>query len=206
MAVEKGHMVKVEYTLTVDGEVVDSSEKHGQPLEFAAGVGQVVPGFDAAVCSMSVDEEKEFSVSPQDGYGERDEKFVHEVPADKLPAEAKEGDTIGVGMPDGNHIPAKIVKLEADKATIDMNPPMAGKTLNFKVKLVEVGDKVEMPEQGGCCGGHGHDHGDEEEGGCCKSDDSEKKEESCSTEGGCECGEGGCGNPNCKCKADKKEE
>jgi len=47
MAVANGNKVKVEYTGSFeDGEVFDSSEKHGQPLEFTVGEKQVVPGFE----------------------------------------------------------------------------------------------------------------------------------------------------------------
>ncbi len=152
----KGHKVKVEYTGTLeDGTVFDSSEKHGQPLEFVAGIGQVVPGFDKAICEMQVGQEKEITLQPDEAYGMPNDQFIQKVPADKLPEGAKEGDTLAVGMPNGHHIPAKITKVENDEATIDMNPPLAGKVLNFKLKLVEVGEKVEEKEAcGDDCGCH----------------------------------------------------
>mgnify|MGYP000061845617 CR=1 FL=1 len=67
----KGNKVKIEYTGTFeDGTVFDSSEKHGKPLEFEVGAGQVVPGFDQAVEGMEEGEEKEITIKPEEGYGE----------------------------------------------------------------------------------------------------------------------------------------
>ena len=139
MAVEKGNTIKVEYTGSFEnGEVFDASEKHGKPLEFKAGEGMVVPGFDKAVIGMNVGEEKEFTLKPEDAYGQPNPEAVQKVPKDKFPAEAKEGMMIGIPLPNGQQMPAKIVKIEDDGVTIDMNSPMAGKTLAFKIKIVSI--------------------------------------------------------------------
>lgn len=139
MAVKKSDKIKVEYSGSFeDGEVFDASEKHGQPLEFEAGAGMVVPGFDAAVIGMDVGEEKEVTLKPEEAYGMPDERAVQKVPKDKFPAEAKEGMMIGVPLPNGQQMPAKIVKIDDKEVTIDMNHPMAGKTLMFKIKIVSI--------------------------------------------------------------------
>lgn len=139
MVVEKGNTIKVEYTGSFEnGEVFDASEKHGQPLEFKAGEGMVVPGFDKAVIGMNVGEEKEFTLKPEDAYGESNPEAIQKVPKDKFPAEAKKGMMIGIPLPNGQQMPAKIVKIEDDGVTIDMNNPMAGKVLVFKIKIVSI--------------------------------------------------------------------
>ena len=137
MAVEKGNTIKVEYSGSFEnGEVFDASEKHGEPLEFKAGEGMVVPGFDTAVIGMDVGEEKSVTLKPVEAYGESHPNAVQKVPKDKFPAEAKEGMMIGVPLPNGQQIPAKITKIDDKEVTIDMNHPMAGKTLIFKIKIV----------------------------------------------------------------------
>ena len=139
MVVEKGNTIKVEYTGSFEnGEVFDASEKHGEPLEFKAGEGMVVPGFDNAVIGMDVGEEKEVTLKPEDAYGEPNPQAVQKVPKDKFPAEAKEGMMIGVPLPNGQQMPAKIVKIDDKEVTIDMNSPLAGKTLIFKIKIVSI--------------------------------------------------------------------
>ena len=140
MTVKKGNKIKVEYTGSFEnGEVFDASEKHGQPLEFETGKGMVVPGFDAAVIGMDVSEEKTVTLKPKEAYGMPNEKAVQKVPKDKFPTEAKEGMMIGVPLPSGQQIPAKIMKIDNKEVTIDMNHPLAGKTLIFKIKIIEIG-------------------------------------------------------------------
>ncbi len=139
MVVEKNNTIKVEYTGSFeDGEVFDASEKHGQPLEFEAGEGMVVPGFDNAVIGMDVGEEKEVTLKPEEAYGMPTDEAIQKVPKDKFPAEAEEGMMIGVPLPNGQQIPAKIAKIDDKEVTIDMNHPMAGKTLVFKIKIVSI--------------------------------------------------------------------
>ena len=139
MAVEKGSKIKVEYTGSFeDGEVFDASEKHGQPLEFEAGAGHVVPGFDAAVIGMDVDEEKEFTLQPEDAYGPLSDKAIQKVPKDKFPEGAEAGMMIGIPLPDGQQIPAKILEIGESEVTLDLNHPMAGKILVFKIKVVSI--------------------------------------------------------------------
>jgi len=139
MAVGKGNKIKVEYTGSFEsGEVFDASEKHGQPLEFEAGSGMVVPGFDVAVIGMEVGEEKTVTLKPEEAYGMPDERAVQKVPKAKFPAEAKEGMMIGVPLPNGQQIPAKIVKVDDKEVTIDLNHMLAGKSLIFWIKVVGI--------------------------------------------------------------------
>jgi len=139
MIVKKGDKIKVDYSGSFeDGEVFDASEKHGAPLEFEAGAGMVVPGFDAAVIGMEVGEEKTVTLKPQEAYGEPHPQAVQKVPKDKFPTEAKVGMMIGVPLPNGQQMPAKIVEITDSEVSIDMNHPMAGKTLVFKIKVVSI--------------------------------------------------------------------
>lgn len=139
MAVEKGNTIKVEYTGSFEnGEVFDASEKHGQPLEFKAGEGMVVPGFDNAVIGMELNEEKTVTLQPEDAYGMPNPQAIQKIPKEHFPSEAKEGMMIGVPLPNGQQIPATITKITDKEVTIDMNPPMAGRVLVFKIKVVSI--------------------------------------------------------------------
>lgn len=148
MKVEKGSKVKVEYTGTFDdGTVFDTSkhEGHSHPLEFEAGAGQVIPGFDSAVMGMEKGEKKKFRIEKKDAYGDHKEELVKEFPRKELPEDVnkqvKEDMLIGLAGPDGQQIPAKVVKLTEDTLTLDLNNPMAGKDLNFEIEVVEITPK-----------------------------------------------------------------
>ncbi len=139
MAVKKGDKIKVEYTGTLDdGTVFDSSEKHGQPIEFEVGSGQIIKGFDEAVVGMEKEEEKEFKLEPKQAYGEHNPEMIKKVPKDQLPPEAKSGSTLLLSLPNGQQVPVKVMEVGEKEATLDLNHPLAGKNLNFKIKVVEV--------------------------------------------------------------------
>ena len=142
MPVKKGDSVKIDYTGTLeDGTVFDASEKHGKPLEFSVGSGMVIKGFDDAVMGMEKGQEKEVTIQPADAYGDIKPDMMKKVPREQLPKEQepKAGMMLVIGLPDGQQIPAKIAEVTDKEVTLDLNHPLAGKVLKFKIKVVEVG-------------------------------------------------------------------
>ena len=139
--VKKGDKVKIEYSGTLDdGTVFDSSEKHGAPLEFEIGAKQVIPGFENAIIGMKKGEEKEVKLEPAQAYGERNDQLVKEVPKDQVPAEQelKQGMMLLMRLPNGMQVPVKVVKVTKQAITLDLNHPLAGKTLTFKIKVLDI--------------------------------------------------------------------
>jgi FKBP-type peptidyl-prolyl cis-trans isomerase 2 len=139
MTIKKGDKVKVEYTGTLDGTVFDTSEGR-EPLEFEVGSGQVIKGFDNAVIGMEVGEEKEVELPPSEAYDEYDPNLLKKIPMDKLPPgeEPKPGMVLELKTPDGIHFPARITEVAEKEITIDLNHPLAGKTLIFQIKVVDI--------------------------------------------------------------------
>ena len=143
MLIKKGDLIAVNYEGRFeDGEVFDSSsrEGHEHPLEFTAGIGQVVPGFDNAVLGMEKGQEKEFTLKPEEAYGEYNAQLQQKVRRDQLPQdqEPEVGMTIIAKTPDGSQFPIQITAIDKDTITLDMNHPLAGKTLIFKIKILDV--------------------------------------------------------------------
>lgn len=142
MPVEKGNKVKVEYEGSFeDGTIFDSSNKDGtqHPLEFEAGAGKVIKGFDEAVIGMEKGEEKEITIQPAEAYGDPNPELVKKFPRTSLPKdqEPKEGMMLVMKAQTGQQIPARITKVEENEVTIDLNHPLAGKVLKFKIKVVD---------------------------------------------------------------------
>jgi FKBP-type peptidyl-prolyl cis-trans isomerase 2 len=141
MTIQQGNKVKLDYTGTFeDGTVFDSSEKHGKPLEVEIGAKQIIPGFEAALIGMEKDQEKEITLKPADAYGDVNPKLMKKVPRSQLPAEAelKPGMTLGMQLPNGQQVPVRIAEVTDAEVTLDLNHPLAGKTLTFKIKVVEI--------------------------------------------------------------------
>ena len=140
MAIKKGDRVKIEYKGTFDnGEVFDSSEGK-EPIEFVAGEGKVIPGFDNAVMGMEKNQEKEVKIASKDAYGEHNPDLIKKVPREVLPKEQtpKPGMILGMKAPNGQQMMARITEVTDKEITIDLNHPLAGKNLNFKIKVVDI--------------------------------------------------------------------
>jgi peptidylprolyl isomerase len=136
---EQGDTVKVDYTLTLDDGTVADSSKGKAPLEFKIGGGQVIPGFDKGVTGMKVGEERTVKVPPEEGYGTYDPKKKGELPREKLGKQTvKKGQTLQLRMDTGTPIIVKVLDVNDKTITVDANPPLAGKKLNFQIKLVEI--------------------------------------------------------------------
>jgi FKBP-type peptidyl-prolyl cis-trans isomerase 2 len=140
MPIKKGDKIKVEYEGKFDdGTVFDSSNYHNEPLEFEVGCGQIIPGFEEAVVGMESGDEKEFDLKPQDAYGEYDPELMHKISKDQLPMNVAPGMILVATLPNGIQTPVKVVEVSDEWVTIDLNHPLAGKHLNFKVKILNVG-------------------------------------------------------------------
>ncbi|MFX0185319.1 MAG: peptidylprolyl isomerase [Candidatus Hodarchaeota archaeon] len=141
MPVKQGDKVKIEYEGTLnDGTVFDSTKKHGVPLKFTVGNGQFLDGFENAVLGMEIGEEKTINLSPSEAYGEYNPDLVRIVRRDNIPTEKELsfGMLLILNTPDGKQYPAKIVNIIEDEITLDMNHPLAGIALNFKIKLLAI--------------------------------------------------------------------
>lgn len=140
--VESGKFVTVNYKGTLEsGEVFDSSEG-GQPMEVQVGSGQVIQGFENALMGMELNEEKAFTLEPDEAYGHRDENQLHTFSRQEVPPEMNPqvGDVIGLQTPDGQQIPAKIAEADEEKVVVDLNHPLAGEKLNFDIQVVGISD------------------------------------------------------------------
>jgi FKBP-type peptidyl-prolyl cis-trans isomerase 2 len=135
--VEKGDKIKVEYIgkFPDSGEVFDKSEGRG-PLEFTVGAGQMIKGFDAAVVGMKLNQEKTVTIPPEDAYGTLDSGQEVQVPLNQI--EGGESLEVGAILYAGNGQQGTITEIKDGTATVKFVHPMAGKTLEFWIKVVEI--------------------------------------------------------------------
>jgi FKBP-type peptidyl-prolyl cis-trans isomerase SlyD len=155
--VEHGVIVKLEYTLQIEDEMVESTDEEG-PIEFLQGYGEIIPGLEAALYGMQVGQEKDVTVDPEDGYGEYDGEAFEEVPLEIFPEDMD----LSLGMPvelydeDADEtVDGFIAEIRTDTVMVDLNHPLAGEILNFHVKVV--GLRPATPEELE----HGHAHSED---------------------------------------------
>lgn len=135
-----GNTVKVHYTGTLeDGTVFDTSRER-EPFEFKLGEGTVIPGFDEAVTGLEVGETTTISIEPEDAYGEVRDEMMLPVAKEHVPEnmEPEVGMQVQLQTQSGQQVIARIVNVEDDKILLDANHPLAGKTLNFDIELLEI--------------------------------------------------------------------
>ncbi len=154
MQVAANAVVAFDYVLTApDGKVIDSNEGAG-PLAYIHGQGQIIPGLEAALEGRTTGDAFQVTVPPEKAYGVRDSALVQVVSRDMFESvnELEVGMRFRASLEDGEHV-FTIVGLDDKQVTIDGNHPLAGTTLKFDVKVVEV--RAATAEELD----HGHVHG-----------------------------------------------
>ncbi len=136
--VQQGQTIKVHYEGKLeDGTVFDSSRER-EPLTFTVGAGQVIKGFDQAVLGMNVGDKKTITIPPGEAYGEWNRERLQELPKEKIPPEGlKEGATLLFKSEQGS-FPVQVYEIKDTTVILDLNHPLAGKTLTFDIELVEI--------------------------------------------------------------------
>lgn len=137
--VQEGSIVSIEYTLTDgDGKVIDTNVGK-EPLTFIQGAGQIVSGLEKELQGLKAGDQKKVQVKPEDGYGMPSQQAFQELPRETIPAEAqKAGVSLMAKGPDGRAIPIRVHEVKEKTVVVDFNHPLAGKTLNFVVKIKDI--------------------------------------------------------------------
>lgn len=148
--IENNKVVRVHYTGTLPdtGEVFDSSEGR-EPLTFLVGHKQMIPGFERELMGKELGDKVEFTLSPEDAYGEHNPDAVQKVPLEMFGDIKPEiGTTLMSDMG-----PFRVTEVGDELITVDFNHALAGKSLTFNVEVVELRDATEEEIS------HGHAHG-----------------------------------------------
>ena len=159
MQIDAQKVVSIEYTLRDDqGQVIDSSEGK-KPLAYLHGANNIVPGLEKALTGKSPGDTVEVTLTPEEGYGQYDARLIQNVAIRKLPQrKAAPGMRFRLDTADGPRA-FTVTSVKGDYAKLDGNHPLAGQTLNFKVKVVDVREPTEEETAHGHVPGEGgHEH------------------------------------------------
>ena len=145
--VTEGKNVSLEYTLTLDDKSVVESNVGKQPLTYTHGTRQIIPGLEKALEGLAVGDTKEVTVAPSDGYGEKDPEALQEVQKKLIPPDALVvGARLQGQAPDGHMVYPRVAEIKDDTVVLDFNHPLAGKTLHFDVKILDINQEQSQPE------------------------------------------------------------
>ena len=171
MNIDNNLFVAFGYILTLDsGEEVDRSPDN-EPLGFITGSGQIIPGLEKGMMGMKVGDRSKISIIPEDAYGSVNPDLIGDVPRGHFPGdmELKPGMMFQSQGPNGI-MSAQIKEIKDENTVvIDLNHPLAGKTLHFDINIIEVRDLTpeEMSDLASGCNCNAEEGSDCGSCGCC---------------------------------------
>ena len=160
MQIAKDSVVTIDYRLHLgDGKIIDESEP-GDPLVYLHGYEEIVPGLEKALEGKKAGESLKVEVAPQDGYGEYDPDQVEEVPREDFPPdmELEAGGIVSATDEEGDEVDFLVKEVRPKTVVVDFNHPLAGKTLHFEVKVLEVRAATAEELEHGHAHAPGHEH------------------------------------------------
>ncbi len=137
--IKDGAQVSIEYTLLDEKGKQIESNKGGNPFKYTHGKGDIIPGLENGLNGMKVGDEKTIEVKPDDAYGKMNPEAFQEVPRKNIPAELlKVGAQMVARSPRGRSMPVRVHEIKDETVVLNLNHPLAGKTLTFEVKILAV--------------------------------------------------------------------
>jgi len=137
--ITEGSKVSLEYTLNVEGGEVVDSNSGDDPLVYTQGNNEIIPALEEELSGLAAGDEKEVTLPPDEAYGPVDPNAFQEVPLDQIPEEAREeGQLLIMQDQQGHRQQIRVSEIRDDTAVLDLNHPLAGKTLHFDVKVLDV--------------------------------------------------------------------
>jgi FKBP-type peptidyl-prolyl cis-trans isomerase SlyD len=156
-----GKVVTVHYKLsTPGGELLVDTSADEEPMSYLHGAENIVPGLERQLAGRQVGETLTAIVTPDEGYGERDDEAVQELPREAFPddMQLEEGMQLTAEDDEGNLTPLYVREIFEDHVVVDMNHPLAGQTLHYEVTVVGIRDATEEERA------HGHSHDEDGHG------------------------------------------
>lgn len=137
--IKNGSSVSLQYTLTDEKGRVIESNKGKEPMIYTHGSSQIIPGLEKELAGMAVGGEKKIRVKPEEAYGRVDPKAFREIPRANVPPEGlKVGTVLAAKNPQGQSFPVRVHEIKEKTVVMDLNHPLAGKTLSFDVKILDI--------------------------------------------------------------------
>jgi len=160
MKITQNTVVTLNYTLKDDnGAILDQS--HDDSFMYLHGTGGIIPGLENELEGKAAGDSLSVHISPEDGYGLRDDSMVQVVPRNMFESDhpIEEGIQFHAESPEGEMLTVTVTKIEGDNITVDGNHPLAGIALNFDVTVANIREaSAEEIEHGHAHGPDGHHH------------------------------------------------
>ena len=137
----------IAYVIYVDGELVETVTDD-DPIEYLHGHGNIVDGLEEALAGLSTGDDFDVTLDPEKAYGEYSDDEIEAIPLADMDLDEEEGELeIGAELEmmdeEGEILEGVVVGFEDDAVIVDFNHPLAGKTVRYAGKVVDVRDATE---------------------------------------------------------------
>lgn len=156
MSIAANSVVSLHYSLSSEeGTEIENSRQSGAPIQVLIGHGGIIPGLERALLGRDAGDAFDVVVAPADAYGERREGNVQRVPKKYFRdgAKLRPGMATVLATKEGGQRTVVVIKVGSSVIDVDLNHPLAGLTLTFKIEIVAVREASEEEIA------HGHVHG-----------------------------------------------
>lgn len=159
MTIDNNHVVALSYilhTIEEDGSKILVEETTAEnPLTFLYGVGMMIPKFEQNILGLKAGDKAAFTIQAEEAYGEKDPEAIAQLPIDMFQEAGipPVGAILPLSDNEGNNFQAHVVEVTPEVVIADLNHPMAGKTLDFQIEIVNTRPATEEELA------HGHAHG-----------------------------------------------
>lgn len=135
--IKQGSTVKVHYTGKFEDDKVFDSSEGKQPIEFIVGDKQVIEGFENAVIGLEKGGKVTVNIVPEKAYGVVREELIITVPKNSVPSDVQIGSLLQGVNQTGEPFNVLVKEIKENDVLLDANHPLAGKTLNFEIEVVD---------------------------------------------------------------------
>jgi FKBP-type peptidyl-prolyl cis-trans isomerase 2 len=137
--IENGKQVAIEYSVFSDDHTQIDSNVGKDPLIFLFGAHQILPALEEALRGLEVGDNKEVTLEPEHAYGNVNPHAFKKVATKLIPEDLCFKDALLVVSDEQfGEMLIRVESVEGEEVTLDFNHPLAGKTLKFDVKVLDI--------------------------------------------------------------------
>ncbi|NMG30345.1 FKBP-type peptidyl-prolyl cis-trans isomerase [Aromatoleum evansii] len=137
--VQPNSLVTLHYRIALENGQPLISTFEGTPATLQLGCGDLLPSLERVLEGLEVGTHQQFTLAPEQAFGPYNPELVEHVKREHMPEEEIEPMTImEFGAPDGTRYSGLVREIDAVRAIVDFNHPLAGKTIRFEVEVIGV--------------------------------------------------------------------
>jgi len=133
-------LLLMHYSISLTNGTEIESSFDDEPVEVGMGSGILTDGMELALYGLKTGDTQTLTLTPEQGFGLRDDDNIHLMPTADFPDELKpesglvfEFETAG-----GEDVLGTVLTVKGDKAEVDFNHPLAGQPLVFTVEILDI--------------------------------------------------------------------